>query len=255
MNKKNLRSFWVVLAAAWLTACAGTSVDETQSWSASRLYDKAAQASARGDYENAIKDYAEIIKRFPFSRYAQQAQLDMAYTHYEQNEPDLALAEADHFIKLYPRHAQVDYAYYLKGLINFKRGAGFLDELLNMDPARRDPRAARDAQQIFTQLLQQFPNSRYAEDAAQRLIYLNQRLMRYELIVAQYYFGRSAYVAAANRAKYALENYPTSPATPDLLTVMAQSYEKLGLHDLAHDAWRVLGHNYPAEKNSERVKR
>jgi outer membrane protein assembly factor BamD len=220
-------------------------IDETANWSATKLYEEAKAARIDGNYKTAI-DYLEKLEaRYPFGRYAQQAQLELIYDYYKDSEPDSAIAAADRFIKTYPRHPFVDYAYYMKGLVNFARGSGPFDRFLPNDTDKTDTATARQAYNDFAELVQKFPTSKYAEDARQRMLFLHNSLATYEVNVAYYYLRRGAYVATANRAKFVLENYGRTPAVPDALALMAQAYLKLGLRDLAADATRVLRVNYP----------
>jgi outer membrane protein assembly factor BamD len=235
----------------WALALAGCGLlpkggeDETKDWSVSKLYSEARDALNGGEYETAIKYYQTLEARFPFGRHAQQALLDLAYAYYRFEEPDSAVATADRFIKTYPTHPNVDYAYYLKGLVNFNRGMGLVERYLPLDPAERDPAAGRQSFQDFGELVKRFPNGKYSQDAVQRMTYLRNNLAQYEVNVADFYMRRGAFVAAANRAKYAVEHYPRSPAMPQALSIMAQAYALLGLDDLSRDALRVLEHNYP----------
>lgn len=219
--------------------------DETKDWSAQRLFSAAKSEMADGNYDLAIQYYEKLETRYPFGKFAQQAQIDIAYAYYKTNEPESAIAACDRFIRLYPRHPNVDYAYYLKGLANFNRGMGLLERYLPRDASQRDPGAALQSFNDFGELTRRFPDSKYAEDAAQRMLYLRNNLAQHELHVAEYYMRRKAYVAAANRAKYVIENYPRAPAVPDALVLMAKAYKLLGLEDLAADALRVLKLNYP----------
>lgn len=229
-----------------LSSCAWLSVeDETEEWPASRLYQASKSALETADYERALKYLESLEARFPFGKFAQQAQLDIIYAYYKYDESESAIAAADRFIKLYPRHPKVAYAYYMRGLASFNKGMTSLDYLLNLDPTERDPRAARESFQYFATLLSQFPNSEYAEDSAQRLVYLHNHLGQHELHVADYYLRRRAYVAAANRAKHIVEKFQRTPASREALAIMVRSYWELGLTDLAEDALRVLELNAP----------
>lgn len=220
-------------------------IDETRDWSADRLYSEAKSALDEGDYENAIRFYELLEARFPFGRYAQQAQLEIIYAYYKYDESPSAVAAADRFIKLHPRHPNVDYAYYMKGLANFNMGRGLIERYLPRDESQRDPGAARQSFQDFSDLVLRFPDSKYAADARQRMLFLRNNLAQYELNVADYYMRRGAYVAAANRARYVVENYPRTPATPDALAMLARAYRAMDMDDLAADALRVLKLNYP----------
>ncbi len=219
--------------------------DETEGWSASRIYSEAKTDLNEGDYEQAIKYFEILESRYPFGRYAQQAQLEVAYAYYKYDEPESAIAAADRFIKLHPRHPNVDYAYYLKGLVNFNRNSGIAERFFPQDPSTRDPASARQAFFDFRDLVQKYPDSRYALDADKRMHYLRNVLARHEVNVAQYYLRRGAYVAAANRAKYVVENYDGALPMPDALTVLAEAYRHMGMEKLAQDADRVLAANYP----------
>jgi len=219
--------------------------DETAGWSASRLYSAARAAMSEGDWETAIKYLETLEARYPFGRYAQQAQLEVAYAYYKYDEPESALAAADRFIKLYPRHPHVDYAWYLKGLINFNRGRGFLDRIFPKDPARLDQTALRQAYRDFGELVRRFPDSRYAPDARQRMVYLRNVMAEHEVVVAEFYMERRAYVAAVNRARQVVERYDGAPAMADALAILVRAYRALDLPRLAADAERVLRLNFP----------
>ena len=223
----------------------GKEEDKTRDWSAQRLYSAAKSARIEGNYEEAIDLYQKLESRYPFGRYAQQGQIEIIYAYYKSEEPASAIAAADRFIKLYPRHPNSDYAYYIKGITNFNLGKGIIDRYLPVDASQRDPGAALQAFQDFAELVKRFPNSRYAKDARQRMLYLRNNLARYELHVANYYMRRQAYVAAANRARYVVENYQKTPAVPDALVIMAKAYKIMNLDDLSQDAIRVLKLNYP----------
>lgn len=231
----------------FLHACATSpdSSDEGKNWPASRLYKAGKDALKSGDYETAVKQFETLESRYPFGRFTQQAQLDVIYAYYKYDEPDSSVAAANRFIKLYPRHPNVDYAYYMRGLANSTKGASTFDNVLSLDPAERDPRPAQDAFRYFSEVVQRFPDSRYAQDAAQHIIFLRNSLARHELHAANYYLRRGAFVAAANRAKYVIENFPRTSSVNDALALMIDAYEKIGLMDLAKDAFRVLAINNP----------
>lgn len=240
----------LVLAGTLLiTACATTPTDELAnddvSKTAASIYSEAKSALDRGDYETSIQKLESLEARFPFGIYAQQAQLDMAYAYYKFDEPESAIAAAERFIKLYPRHARVDYAYYLKGLIKFDQVHSAFDKIAQQDPAQRDNKAALNSFQYFLELVQKFPNSPYAEDAIERLTYLRNALARNELYSARHYVKLGAYVAAVNRAKYIVEHYYLTPSVPEALAIMIHSYEALGIQDLAADARKVFARNFP----------
>jgi outer membrane protein assembly factor BamD len=228
-------------------------VDETASWSAQKLYAEAKDNLNSGNYERAVKLFETLESRYPFGRYAQQAQLDVAYAYYKDNEPISAIAACDRFIKLHPNHPNVDYAYYLKGLANFNEDLGLLGGLVDQDMSERDPRAARDAFLAFKELVTRFPDSQYAADSTARMKYLVNALASNEIHVAKYYLKRKAWVAAANRAKEVLKTYPEAPAMEEALAIMVVAYDELGLVDLRDDAQRVLKLNFPDSKYAKGV--
>ena len=234
-----------LLTVLFILACATTPEDELANLSANELYSRAKDALNSGDYETAINTFEKLEARYPFGKYAQQAQLEIAYAYFKFDEPDSAITTADRFIRNNPGNPHLDYAYYLKGLANYNRGASIVDRLSPREPSERDTRALRDAFNDFTQLVKQFPDSRYAEDSRQRLIYLHNQLAQYEVNVARYYLKRGAYVAAANRARYVVENYQRAPAAQEALQVLVQAYAEMGLNDLADDTKRVLDLNSP----------
>jgi outer membrane protein assembly factor BamD len=239
----------VFLLAAALTGCSffgGKEADETEGWSASKMYAEAASEMDAGNYKRAIELYEKLEARYPFGRYAMQAQLDVAYANYKAEEPEAALAAADRFIKLYPQNPYVDYAYYLKGIVNYNRSVGFLDKYVPMDVSQRDPGAALDAFNDFSELAKRFPDSKYTADARQRMVFLRNNLARNEVNIARYYMKREAYVAAANRANYVIEHYQRTSAVEDALLVLIDAYTKLDEKKLAADAQRVLDINRKA---------
>ncbi|NIR61306.1 MAG: outer membrane protein assembly factor BamD [Gammaproteobacteria bacterium] len=235
----------VLVLALTLLGCAGAPRDPTADWSAQRFYTEAKSALDEGDYEAAIGHYEKLEARFPYGPYARQAQLEIAYAYYKYDEPESAIAAADRFIKLHPRHSNVDYAYYLKGLVNFNRGENFIDRWLPRDDSRRDIGPAREAFRDFGALLSKFPNSRYAQDARAKMLYLKGVMAAHEIHVARFYFDRGAFVAAVNRAKHVIERYPQSASVADALAVMARAYRAMGLEALRRDTVRVIALNYP----------
>lgn len=225
--------------------------DETAGWTAQKLYTEAKENLNDGNYERAVKLYETLEARYPYGRYAQQAQLEIAYAYYKDNEPVSAIAACDRFIKLHPNHTNVDYAYYLKGLANFTEEQGLLTQFSSQDMSERDPKAAREAFEAFKELVTRFPDSKYAADAQARMKYLVNAIARNEVHVAKYYFKREAYIAAANRAKNVVANYPEAPAIEEALAVMVAAYDKLGIADLRDDALRILKLNYPNSKYAQ----
>ena len=238
----------VILLVAALAGCGifGKEIDQTEGWSAAKLYAEAASELDSSNYERAIELYEKLESRYPFGRYAMQAQLDVAYAHYRAEEPEEAIAAADRFIKLYPQNPFVDYAYYLKGIVNYNRSVGFLDRYIPVDASQRDPGSALDAFVDFSTLVEKFPDSKYAEDARQRMLYLRNNLAQHEVNVARYYIRRGAYLAAANRANYVIERFQRTSAVESALEVLIDAYRALGKEDLAADAKRVLDLNRQA---------
>ncbi len=236
----------VLLLLSWLAGCAGPEhEDPTEDMSARQIYLEAKAELEDGQYETAAGLYSKLISRYPYGRYAQQALLEMAYAYYKGNETETAILTAERFIKLYPRHPGIPYAYYLRGLAAYPMEPDFLARWFDQDPAERDPHAVRRAMDFFTALLDKFPRSKYTADARQRLLYLRGLLARHEIAVARFYLRREAYVAAANRARRVIEEFPRTPAVAEALQVLVAAYEGLALPDLARDARRVLELNYP----------
>lgn len=229
--------------------------DPTEGWSAERLYYEAKDALNSRYYSKAIEMYEKLQGRYPFGPFAQQAQIDLAYAYYKTEESAAAVAAADRFIRLYPTHTHVDYAYYLKGLANFNAGKGLVERYVPGDPSQRDPGAALQSFQDFAELIRRFPESRYVADSQLRMTYLRNILAQHEINVANYYMRRGAHVAAVNRARYVVENYPRTPSVPDALALMAKGYTILEMPDLATDSLRVLELNYPNHPGIGEVRR
>lgn len=228
----------------FLSACNSDKTDDMES--TELAYYESAQGSLRSNnYANAVAKLQLLEARFPFGRYAQQAQLEIIYAYYRSGQPEATRAAADRFIRLHPRHPNVDYAYYLKGLASFEEDENFLARLFPMDPSTRDPGAARDSFNDFAQLIRRFPNSEYAPAAQKRMQYLRNLLAASEVNVARYYIYRGAYVAAANRGRYVFENLQGTAAVPDALAIMVEAYQLLGMNNLANDALLVLSANFP----------
>lgn len=223
----------------------GQEPDETIGWSAQRLYGEAKDSMAAKQWDQAIKYFEKLEARFPYGRFAQQAQLEVAYCHWKSDERAAALAAADRFIKLYPNHQHVDYAYYLKGLINFNDDQGLLGFLASPDMSDRDPKASREAFDAFREVVTRFPESKYAADSAARMRYLVNALASHEVHVARYYMKRTAYIAAANRAQYAIQHYPQAPAVEEAVFILVKAYDALGMAELRDAADRVMQKNFP----------
>lgn len=245
-----MRSLAVIAALIVAALIAGCGLlpaekDETIGWSANKLYAEAKDALNDGSYAKAIKYFEKLESRYPYGRFAQQAQIEIAYAYWKDQEPASAVAACDRFIKLHPNHPNVDYVYYLRGLINFNEDLGIMGTISNQDMTERDPKGARESFDAFRELVTRFPDSKYTPDALLRMKYLVNALASLELHVARYYMKRGAYLAAANRAQYAVKNYPDAPATEEALFIMVKAYDSLGLNDLRDDAERVMRTNYP----------
>ncbi len=218
---------------------------ETETLPVDRMYIEAKASLDGGNMDRAIKYYKRLIARFPFGPYTEQSQIDLAYAQFKSHQPDDAYSTVNRFIKTYPTHKHVDYAYYLRGVINFSREGGLLERVVSQDMTRRDQGFARQAFDDFSELLSKFPESRYAGDTRQRMVYLRNAIAKAELNVAIYYLRRGAYVAAANRSKYIVENYQRTPQAADALAIMVESYKSLGQDKIASETERVLKLNYP----------
>lgn len=242
-RKPTLAVVALCLALATLSGC--SSFRSKPITNPDQLYDKAKKDLDGGDYSIAIKNFEMLEARFPFSNVTRQAQLDLMYAYYENGDKENVIDQADQFIRENPTHPRVDYAYYMKGLANFDRDRNFLERWFRVDLSKRPPIDSRTSFQAFQLLVQRFPNSQYAADARQRMIFLRNRLAAYEIYVARYYMKRGAYVAALNRSKYAIENYDGAPAIKEALEISRDAYNKLGMKDLAGKSETVLKQNFP----------
>ncbi len=220
-------------------------IDETATWSAQRLYSEAKERLGEGSYEQAIKLYEKLEAKFPYGRYAQQAQIEVAYAYYRQGERAQAIAACDRFIRLHPNHPNVDYIYYLRGLVDFNEDLGIMSNLSRQDMTERDPKGLRDSFDALKELVTRYPDSKYTPDALIRMNYLVNSLAAHEVHVARYYIKRGAFLAAANRAQFAVSNYQETPAVEEALYIMMVAYDSLGLTDLRDDAERVMKKNFP----------
>lgn len=242
---QHFTTLFALLLALTLAGCASTADDgdESQKWSADKLFTEAKTAADAGDYETAIEHYETLEAKYPFGHYAEQAQLNTAYAYFKYDEHDTSIASADRFIKLHPRHANVDYAYYLRGLVSASKKDSTISDYIPQDQSLRDPSSTQKSYDYFAELVRKFPESRYAEDAIYRMGHLRNSLAMHEVHVANYYVKRGAYVAAANRAKHVVSNFPRTPASRIALQVLVDAYKELKMDDLAKDAQRVLDLN------------
>ncbi|MGJ7524509.1 outer membrane protein assembly factor BamD [Variovorax sp. GB1P17] len=238
---------WIALglAAVLAAGCSSTKEDKTAGWSPNRIYSEAKDESGSGAYDKAVPLYEKLEGRAAGTPLAQQAQLEKAYAQYKSGEKANAIATIDRFMKLHPASPALDYALYLKGVINFNDDLGMFAFLTRQDLSERDQKAAKESFESFKDLVTRFPDSRYAPDSRQRMNYIVNSLAQYEVHVARYYYSRGAYLAAINRAQIALADYREVPALEEALYIMVKSYDALGMKELRDDAQRVLTKNYP----------
>ena len=239
----------IAVASLLLVAsCGWISRDPTDKMSADQLYADAKSEMASGNWQRAREILTRLESRYPFGRYAQQAQIEIAYAYYKEGESAQAIAACDRFLKLNPGHPFADYVLYLKGLASFNDDLGLFGRTLGMDPTTRDPKAMREAFDVFKELVSRFPDSRYAPDASARMNYLVSAMAQSEVNIARFYLQRGAYVAAVQRAQGALRDYAGTPAAEEALSVLVRAYDGLALPQLRDDARRVLELNYPGSR-------
>jgi outer membrane protein assembly factor BamD len=238
------RILMIACAVLAISAC-GYKERQAENLQPANMYEKAHKLLLGGDYRGAVRYYETLEARFPFSDEARQGRLDIIYAYYRSNETESAVDAADQFIRENPTHPRVDYPLYLKGLVYFERSPNFLERWFNTDLTERPPQDVRRAFEAFDSLIKQFPNSEYAHDSRQRMIYLRNRLAEYEVYVAQHFLKRQAYVAAIARARYTIESYDGAPAVREALEVMISAYQGLGLDDLAKRSQEVFAYNFP----------
>ncbi|MEO8445821.1 MAG: outer membrane protein assembly factor BamD, partial [Gammaproteobacteria bacterium] len=236
----------LALLGGAVAGCSSKAKDERDTKSGtSELYQRGHKAMESGNFSNAIKFYESLEARFPFSNETKQAQLDLIYCYYKDRQIEAAVDAATTFERENPTHPRVDYALYMRGLAYFSGQHSWYHRLFNVDLSERPPKNVQESFSVFSQLVQRFPASAYAADARQRMVFLRNRLADYELHVARYYMKRGAWLAAANRARYAVEQYEGAPAVPGALAIMVQAYDQLGMAEPAEDARRVLAASYP----------
>lgn len=249
MNRSVTAGLLVALAIA-LAGCGwlDRKKDEQRNWQAADWYRAAKEELDAGNWLAAVKLYGELETKFPYGRFAQQAQLDTAYAYYKEGDTAQSITALDRFIKSYPNHQHLDYALYLKALANFRDDLGPLASVVGrQDHAERDPKAARESFEMFKELATRYPESRYAEDSRQRMQFLVDALARHELAVARYYLKRGAWLSAVNRAQDIVVRFPDSPERRGALEILVEGYDRMGMPDLRDDARKVLAKNYPGD--------
>jgi len=230
--------------------------DAYKGMSATQIYTQAEENVKKENYSKAVKDFEALEARYPYGEYSDRAQLGLINAYYKHGDSELAISAADRFIHMNPYHSQIDYAYYLKGLVNFDQNYSFVYRYFPLDRSARDPQNAIDAFDTFKELVERFPNSQYAADARQRMIFLKNQLASYELQVVEYYIKRRAYLSAANRANYIIKHFEGTPAIPKALSILVDAYRNLGMQELADDALKTLKTNYPdSEEYKEKYKK
>ena len=233
----------LAIAILSLSSCAGSDKDEYAGYSAQELYDEAQSAIERTEFETAVQTLESLEARYPFHQLAKQAQLDIAYAYYKYDELELATSAIERFQRLHPRDPHMDYVYYLKGLINFNRGQGLLDRWFPRQPSRHDPAVLEQAFNDFATLVRRYPDSEYAGDAYQRMIYLRNQMAEKDIYIAEFYLERKSWLSAANRAKRVIMRYPKTIWTKRALEIMAESYDQLDMKTLAEDTRRIIEYN------------
>jgi outer membrane protein assembly factor BamD len=245
---------FVGLSAPLLSGCAGSTIDPTAVWTPEKIYSEARDESSAGAWDRAAMLFDKLEGRAAGTPLAQQAQIEKAYAQYRSGEKVQAIATLDRFLKLHPTSPAVDYALYLKGLVNFNDNLGLFSFITKQDLSERDQKAAKDSFESFKELTQRFPESKYTPDSLQRMTYIVNSLASYEVHVARYYLSKGAYVAAINRAQVAITDFPGVPATKEALEIMVKSYDAMGIKELKADAQRVLDKNFPDTPQPETKK-
>lgn len=245
---KNLTLGLGIASVLLISGCSSSDMDEREmiaNQGANALYNQAKQNMDVGNFSAAAQTLSAIDSRFPFGPLSHQVQLDLIYSYYKTGNAEQTLATIDRFVRLNPNHSDVDYAMYMRGITNMEQDNNLFQTMLNVDRSDRDPSKSREAFEDFRRLVEKYPESKYVTDAKQRMLAIKNRLAKYEIAVARFYMRREAYVAAANRGRYVLENYPDTPQIQPALEIMVASYDELGLDDLRNNAVKTLRLNFP----------
>lgn len=248
MNKLSLTLGSILCSISLLSGCGSTDEELqviTANQGAQSLYDSAKRSMVNGNFTQAASTLSALDSRFPFGPLSHQVQLDLIYSYYKARMRDEAIANIDRFVRLNPNHSDIDYVLYMRGLTNMEADSSLFQDLLNIDRSDRDPTKSRDAFNDFGRLIQEFPDSKYAADAQKRMVFIKNRLARYEVAIARYYMRREAFVAAANRGRYVIEHFPNSDQIQQALEIMVESYDQLGLDELKSNAIKTLKLNFP----------
>lgn len=249
MNKKGLYCTAIFSSLLLIVGCSSTKKeDRYRAMSGSQLLTEGKQSMESGSYKESVERFDVIEARFPQGTYAEQAKLNKIYAYYLDREDDEALREANEFIKLYPHHEYVAYAWYMKGLVHFDKARSIIDKLLPPDRSQIDQKQLTDSMEAFLYILKNYPNSQYADDAAKRVTYLRNTLAQSEIHIANFYLDRKAYVGAANRAQFVIDNYDGAPAMADALYIQVVAYRALKLNDIANDRLRIFQQNFPSDE-------
>ena len=238
-----MRHLFLLFLSAILFACAGSDKDETAGYSAKELYEEAQANINAAEFQSAVKNLESLEARYPFDPYAKQAQLEIAYAYYKFEELDQAKSAIDRFARLHPRDPHMDYVYYLKGLIDFNRGQGLLDAWFPRQPSRHDPAVLEQSFNNFSTLVRRYPDSKYAGDAYQRMVYLRNQMAEKEIQIAEFYIERKSWLSSAKRAKAVITKYPNTIWTKRALDIMLLSYQNLELTELAADTQKIIDYN------------
>jgi len=237
--------FKVTLLFAVLLVAGCASIEKSTNWTVEEFHGKARAHLDAGEWEQAIDYYHQLQRRYPYGKYAEQSQLEVIYAYYRNREPELAISSADQFIRLYPTHPRIDYAYYLKALSIFQSSTSLLDRVSRVDPSGWDPSPAQESFEAFRVLVTLFPESSYTGNGRQRMAEILNLITKHEVNIGRYYLRRGAHIAALNRAKYVIEHYPDESAVEDALGIMVAVYKKMGFDTLLDDTIRILQQNYP----------
>jgi len=248
LNSTSFRGFALSVTLGLMLGCSSSNEEQQEiavNSGAQQLYETAKRSMEAGNFSAAAQTLSALDSRFPFGPLSNQVQLDLIYTYYKSGRADEALATIDRFVRLNPNHSDVDYALYMRGLTNMESDTNLFQDMLNIDRTDRDPTTSREAFNDFRRLIEQFPASKYAADARQRMVYIKNRLASYEIAIARFYLRREAYVAAANRGRYVIEYFPDSDQVQAALEIMVTSYDLLGLTELKENAIKTLKANFP----------